>query len=248
MCYRLSYFAVILHCLMKILFVFLILPIACFSQHKNGAQLFIGLSAAQPYKVLATTINDSTSSYLYQSDDIREYFGFSYHRKPSKKIGFFIQFIFKQSNVSPYLISTRNISLVKGVKYYLTATQPTSGRTFLNINNLNGLSYDLNKHLTFAVGIGFDWRIEQSSYIHTGGWGSLNIDDIMEALEKAEVRKLSVNYGYSINFHIKKIYLTARFQQNLSDDYKGFDYLGTRYPLFGRSSSINLDLGYRFSW
>jgi hypothetical protein len=122
---------------------------------------------------------------------------------------------------------------------------------FLNIENINGLSYDLGQHFTLSCGLGFvglykDYK--NQDYLYSYIPYKADIADIGDALAKDVVKKYNINFGYSIAFHYKSLYLTARYQENLTNDSKGFEYVGTKYPLNGQTSSINLDLGYRFSW
>jgi hypothetical protein len=222
---------------------------------KNGFQLLLGLNAPQPFKAPPTFVNDSTTVFLQQNDEPRESIGFSYHRTINKRFKVFSQLSINESYINTNAYGRRYVFTSNGINYYLTETYRMSYK-FLTFNNLNGVSLNLGRYLELSSGLGIvirDQNYKNHSFFRKGGGATPTVDDIATPLSKDVINKINLNFGYSVSFHLKGLYrhfngfyLTARYQESLINESKGFEYNGSKYPLEGRSSSYSLDLGYRF--
>jgi hypothetical protein len=239
-----------------LLVIFIISFTLCFAQpSKNGFQLYFGLNAPQGYSDLPTFVNDSTTVFLQQNDEPRESVGFSFHRTINKRFKVFSQLFINESYINTNAYGQRYVFTSNGLNYYLTATYLMSYK-FLTLNNLNGVSLNLGRYLELSSGLGIvirDQNYKNHDFFRKGGGATPTVDDIATPLSNDIINKVSLNFGYSVSFHLKGLYkhfnglyLTARYQESLTNESKGFEYAGTKYPLNGRASSYSLDLGYRF--
>jgi hypothetical protein len=236
-----------------LLVIFIVSITLCFAQpSKNGFQLFFGINAPQQFKVQRTFVNDSTTVYLKQNTEERESIGVSYHRTIDNRFKLFSQVLVYGSYTGTNVYVTRYIT---GINYKLSNTlEPYY--SFLNFNNLNGISYNLGRYIEISGGLGVNirnQRYKNHAFFRKGGGATPIVDDIATPLSEDVVNKVNLNFGYSVSFHLKRLYkhfnglyLTVRYQESLTNESKGFEYAGAKYPLNGRASSYSLDLGYRF--